>query len=88
MIGFVYALLLVAGLSWLVSAVSAVELAKKHPTEGRSFATYAAQGHLFFSSENFAPSGAAAHRRFMMGLVGFIISGVMAGLLMVVLQAP
>ena len=83
----VYALMVVAAMSWLLCAVSAVELAKKHPTDGRSFATYTVQGHLFFSSENFAPSGAAAHRRFTMGLVGFIISGTMAGLVMVALEA-
>ena len=84
----VYVLAAAAVVSWLMSAVSAADLVKNHRTDDRSISTYGAHGHLFFSAANFAPSGAAAHRRCMMGLFGFIISGAAAVLLVVLLSAP
>jgi len=73
--------------SWLVSAISAAELVTTHRTEGRSVASYAFNGYLFFSASNFAPEGAAAHGRFIKGVLGFMISVAGVGLSIVMLSA-
>jgi len=66
---------------WLLAAVSALELATQHAGEGHTLIDYGFKGHLFFNSENFAPSGAAAHKRMGIGMAGFVLSaGGVAGL--------
>jgi len=63
---------------WFLAAVSALELALKHPGEDYSTFDYAFKGHLFFDESNFAHTGSAAYRRMTVGMLGFILS---AGLL-------
>lgn len=62
-----------AALAWLVAAGSALDLALRHPAEGRSAGWYAVNGIAFFDAGNFAPSGAAAHRRFLGGVGAFVL---------------
>jgi len=59
---------------WLLAAISALELALKHPLDGLRTIDYAFKGHLFFNEENFAHTGAAAYRRMGIGALGFVLS--------------
>lgn len=54
-----------------LAAFSAIELAVRFPAEGRSAAWYAVHGLAFLDPGNFAPGGAAAHDRFLVGAAGF-----------------
>lgn len=64
---------LVAVLGWGLAALSALELAVRHPAEDRSAMWYATHGAAFFSAASFAPSGGAAHRRFLTGIAVFAL---------------
>lgn len=64
----------IAVLGWGLAALSALELAVRHPGEDRSAFWYATHGVAFFDRSSFAPTGAAAHTRFLAGVVVFFLA--------------
>ncbi|TNE84017.1 MAG: hypothetical protein EP330_31120 [Deltaproteobacteria bacterium] len=72
---------------WLLAAVSAAELAMRHPAEDRSAWWYATHGAAFFDPEAFAASGAPVHSRMLAGM-GTFVTGIGAGMLVTALTAP
>ena len=65
---------------WAIAALSAAQLVLFHRAEDKSIAYYAVRGAIFFNSDNWAPTGGAAHRRMLIGfaiaIVGFLGLGV------------
>lgn len=74
-----------AFVSWLVAAGSALELALRHPREGRGLMWYGVRGTAFLDPDNFAPSGAKAHQRMMFGMLGFLVSAGLGAMLTVMI---
>ena len=69
---------------WLLAAFSALRLVLHHRAPERTLLAYATQGMLFFNAENFAPTGAAWHRRMLVGFAGFTAGFLLAVIVTVV----
>lgn len=81
LLGIVYTLTAAGA---LLFGASALELALRHPADGRSPRYYLARGALFFSATNFAATGAGAHRRFLTG-IGLFVAGFVLAVALVLL---
>jgi len=63
--------------TWIVAVVAALRL-MSHRLPGRSAGWYAVRGHTFFDARQFAPTGHAAQRAFVLAAVAFLLAVIAA----------